>query len=370
MISGVPKEAKAHESRIAGESSVVKRPEETGSRRLFRIFVFVSFVLATLQFVRSYFIVDHPYLDASSYEAGSAKMPYQARILMAILMRHARASATMTSIAARLRGPLHDPDVLVLVLVDLLSFALIAVVVRAFYRHLCPHGRLSSMPYFLVLWMAAETYIVRFQEAIYFPYDLLSAALFTVCIYLCYRRRYFLLLPVFVLACFNRETIVMIVPLVLVNLFVHDTDGTRLSVFRMKEMPIAALMIAIWAVIYIHFRHVYAGNQTELGSRIHENLHFLASPQIWSQVASACGFLLPVPLLFWRLIPQPRLRFYTLLIPAWIVVMFAVGLLGESRIFGELIGFLAVLCTVLFELAYQGNGSPAIPESLSGRAGE
>lgn len=379
---GVPKEVKDDESRTRITPADVKAPIESGSncleryrgsiatRRLFQAFVFLAFVFATAQFVRSYFIVNQPYLNASSYESGNAKMPYQARILMAVVMRHARSSAGMASIAARLRGPLHEPDVLSLLLVNLLSLAMIAVVVRAFYRHLCPGGRLSSMPYFLVLWMASATYIVRFQQAIYFPYDLLAAALFTVCIYLCYRRRYLLLLPVFVLACFNRETIVMIVPLVLVNLFVPDTDAPRLSVFRMKEIPVVALMAAIWVVIYIHFRHVYAGNQTELGSRIHENLRVLASPQIWPQIASACGFLLPVPLLFWRLIPQPRLRFYTLLIPAWIAVMCVVGLLGESRIFGELIGFLAVLCTLLFELAYNANSAAAIPRALSGGAGE
>lgn len=359
----MPKEIKDHESRtgIAPASSRLERSgSSVASSRLFRVFVFVAFVFATAQFVRSYFIVDQPYLNASSYESGTAKMPYQARILMAVVMRHARASAGMARIAAKLRGPLHEPDVLALFLADLLSLAVIAVVVRAFYRHLCPRGRLSSMPYFLVLWMASETYIVRFQEAIYFPYDLLAAALFTACIYLCYRRRYLLLLPVFVLACFNRETIVMIVPLLLVNLFVRDTDTPRVPFFRMKEIPVAALMVAIWATIYVHFRHVYAGNQTELGLRVHENLHFLSNPQFWPQIASACGFLLPVPLLFWRFIPPARLRFYTLLIPAWIAVMFAVGLLGESRIFGELIGFLAVLCTLLFELAYNPSDSPVV----------
>lgn len=338
--------------------------------RLFRAFVFISFVFATAQFVRSYFIVDQPYLNASSYESGSAKMPYQARILMAVVMRHARANSIMVSIAGKLGDPLHEPDVLALLLVNLLSLGIIAVVVRAFYRHLCPGGRLGSLPYFLVLWMASETYIVRFQEAIYFPYDLLAAALFTVCLYLSYRRRYLILLPVFVLACFNRETIVMIIPLLLVNLLVQDSGAPRVPIFRRKEIPVAGLMVAIWAVIYIHFHRAYAGNQTDLGLRLHENLHFVVNPQLWPQVASACGFLLPVPLLFWRLIPQRRLRFYTLLIPAWIAIMCAVGLLGESRIFGELIGFLAVLCTLLFEVAYNANGSSGLQGPLCGDASQ
>ena len=328
--------------------SVARKP---ASGRVFRIFVLVAFTFATLQFLRSYFIVNQPYLDAARYEAGSEKTPYQSRILMAVVMRHARVNPVMKSIASRLGPPLHESDVVALFLVGLFSLGLIALVVAAFYREISPHGRLSSMPYFLVLWMASVTYIVRFQEAIYFPYDLLAAALFTLCIYLCYRRSYFLLIPVFAVACFNRETIVMIIPLVLINAFCAPAEDVRPSAFRWKEIVVAVVLLAIWMPIYLHLKHLYAGNQTDLG--VHDNLHFLRSPQIWPQILSACGFLIPAPLLFWRLIPNRRLRLYTLLIPAWIVIMSVVGLLPESRIFGELIGLLAVLCTVLFERSLQ-----------------
>ncbi len=327
------------------------RASRPASGRVFRIFVLIAFAFATLQFLRSYFIVNQPYLDAARYEAGAEKTPYQSRILMAVIMRHARGNPVMERIASRLGPPLHEPDVVALLMVGLLSMVLIAVVVRAFYRYLSPHGRLSSIPYFLVMWMASATYIVRFQEAIYFPYDLLAAALFTLCIYLCYRRNYLLLIPVFAVACFNRETIVMIIPLVLINFF-FPADGIRSSASRWKEIVVAAVMLAIWTPVYFYLKHLYAGNQTDLG--FHDNLHFLFSPQVWPQIFSACGFLIPVPLIFWRLIPHRRLRFYTLLIPAWIVIMSVVGLLPESRIFGELIGFLAVLCTVVFEQGLKG----------------
>ena len=330
---------------VAGSKRTALAPKPA-SGRLFRVFVFLAFTFATLQFLRSYFIVNQPYLNAASYEAGTEKTPYQSRIFMAMIMRHARVNPVMKSLALRLGPPLREPDVLALFLVGLFSLVLIAVVVRAFYRDLSPHGRLSSMPFFLVLWMASATYIVRFQEAIYFPYDLLAAALFTLCIYLCYRRNYLLLIPVFALACFNRETIVMIIPLVLINYF-SPTDAARPYVSRWKEVVAAGILLAIWVPIYLHLKHLYAGNQTDLG--FHDNLHFLFSPQTWPQILSACGFLIPVPLPLLDLIPNRRLCLYTSLIPAWIVIMSVVGLPPESRIFGELIGLLAVLCTVLFE---------------------
>jgi hypothetical protein len=328
----------------------------TQRRRLvIAVILFISYVLATFQVLRSYLVTNQPYLDAVKYASGIERMPYQSRVLMALIMRHAQTSQFVTKIAGKLRGPFHAPDVVAIGAVGLLSFLLLAVVVRAFYRHISPHGPLSWMPYFLVLWMASATYVVRYQEAIYFPYDLLAAALFTLCIYLCYRKRYVLLLPVFVLACFNRETVIMIVPLVLINAFFSDRSLTT----YLKGIATAAVMIALWVFIHLHVTHLYANNATELGFRVHENLRFLSSPWAWPQIASACGFLCPVPFLFWSVLYERRLRGYALLIPAWIAIMFAVGLLPESRIFGELIGILAVLCTVVFERAYGRVSSAA-----------
>jgi hypothetical protein len=314
----------------------------------------VIFSLASLQFLRSYFIVNQPYLNAFQYELGTERMPYQSRILMAIVMRHAASNRFFIQVANKLRGPLHAPDVLAILLVDLFSLVIISVVVKAFYQHLSPTGRLRWLPYALVLWMASETYIVRFQEAIYFPYDILAAALFTLCIYLSYRERYLLLLPAFLVASVNRETIIMIIPLVLMNLRFSDRRGKR----RWRELATALTMLLIWSSIHLYLTRLYAHNGSEMGSRVHENLHFLSNFQTWPQIASACGFLLPVPFLFWRLLDD-RLRSYALLIPAWTIIMFAVGLLPESRIFGELIGLLAVLCTVIFERAYKISNTVA-----------
>jgi hypothetical protein len=353
MVHRVEANARMDKQALDGSTAISTETEFGSSighpnRLVLLTVLLVTYSLASLQFLRSYFIVDQPYLNAFQYELGTERMPYQSRILMAVVMRHAANNRLFIQIANKLRGPLHAPDVLAILLVDLLSLVLIAVVVKAFYRHLSPSGRLRWLPYALVLWMASETYIVRFQEAIYFPYDLLAAALFTLCIYLSYRQRYMLLLPVFLVACFNRETIVMIIPLVLMNLFCSDRRGMR----RWRELVTASAMLLIWSSIHLYLVRLYAHNGSEMGSRVHENLHFLLNLQTWPQIASACGFLLPVPFLFWRLLDR-RLRSYALLIPAWTIIMFAVGLLPESRIFGELIGLLAVLCTLIFERVYK-----------------
>jgi len=316
--------------------------------RIVTMFYVIACTLATLQFLRSYFIIDSPYLNALKYELGSERMPFQARILMSVLMRHAESSSIMTQIAGKMRGPLRSPDTFCVFLVGLVSLAVIAFVVRAFYRSASVSGQLAWLPYPLVLAMMAETYIVRFQEAIYFPYDLLAACLFTLCVYLCYTRRYLLLLPVFILGCFARETIILVVPLVLLNI---DSLPNSLRDSR-KELVTAAGLAVIWLTVFVSLNHLYAHNESESFLRIHANLSLLRNPLQWSQVASGCGFLMLVPLLFWRAMPDRRLRMYSLLIPVWIVIIFFVGMLAESRVFGELIGFIAVYCTILFETIY------------------
>ena len=316
--------------------------------------------LASLQFLRSYFIIDSSYLDALKYESGSERMPYQARILMSWIMRHAGTNRLIARAAGFMGGQLHSPDIFSIFLVNLFSLALIAWVVRAFYLKVMPSGRLAWLPYLLVLWMMAQTYIVRFQEAIYFPYDLLAAALFTLCVYLCFARKYLLLVPVFFLACFNRETIILVAPLVLLNI----ETLPRISRRQWREPAVAIALVCIWALIYRHLNHLYVHNPSESFSRIHANLTVLRNPMQWSQIVSGCGFLLGVPFLFWRKMPSVRLRLYSLVIPVWIAIIFCVGLLGESRVFGELIGFLAVYCTVLFESAYVTRKSHCSEELL------
>lgn len=341
-------------SKIVPKANSLAASNTAGSRILWKnsrvhIILFISYVLATAQFLRAYFAVNESYLNAAKYELGTERMPFQGRVLMAVIMRYANSAHGLQTLASRLRGPLHYPDVLAIAIVNLVALSLLAITVSVFYRQLSPRGSLLWMPYFLVLWMAVITYVVRFQEAIYFPYDLLAASLFTLGLYFCYRRSYLPLLVMFAVACFNRETVFLLIPLVVTNAFLR----VRVGKSSITDWCYAMAMSVVWIAIHIYLGHLYRNNVTELGFRIHQNLKFLASPQIWPQIASACGFLLPVPFLFWNLLNDQRLRIYTMIIPVWIVLMFFVGLLPESRIFGELIGFLSVLCTIIFERAYR-----------------
>jgi hypothetical protein len=310
-------------------------------------------ILATLHFLRSYFVINTEYLDYANYENGVEKMPYQGRFLMALVFRLVHSSESFNHLAARLRAPFNTPEILATIVVNLLSIGLIAIVITALYRRVQPSGRLPWLPYFLMLWMFSETYVVRSQQAGYMPYDIFAVALFTLAVYFCYTQQYVPLSLVFVVACINRETILMIIPLLLINWIVPKGPGRR----RWREPVLATVLLCFWIAVHVYVQHRFAGNPTEACNCIQKNLKQLANPAQWPQIASAGGFLFPLPFLFWSTMRDRRFRLYSLIIPMWIAIMLKVGLVGETRVFGELIGFLAVYSAILFERLYLNPGS-------------
>jgi hypothetical protein len=387
-----------------------------------RLAIILLMAFAVIQFIRSYFVINAPYLNEARYEAGSERMPYQGRILMAWIMRLADHNGPWNRIASHLRGTLHDPATLAVALIGLLSILVTALVIHRWYLLASPTRRLPSLPFALFLWMVYATYLARFQEAIYFPYDLLNVALFTLALYLCFTERYLLLAILFPIACLNRETVILILLPLAINAWLHlrptstpsrpplpETARTAHPLIPesalvadpplpqatlvahpplsqatlaadppvpesapaarppVREAVLAVLFLAIWLAIHIHYTHLFAANATELGNRIHENVRFLENPQTWSQILSGAGFLLLVPFLWFRLMPNRRLLLYSSLIPVWILAMFVYGLLPESRVFGEVIGLLAVYCTIQFETATLPPARSPAPPSLSSK---
>ncbi len=108
-------------------------------------------------------------------------------------------------------------------------------------------------------------------------------------------------------------------------------------------------MLFIWLAVDLTLSRFYIhNNASELGLRFRANLNNL-TPHSWPQLFGACGFLLPVLWCLRRRIPDARIAAYLLILPLWILVMFARGVLTETRIFGELCPLVAVASTLLLE---------------------
>jgi hypothetical protein len=325
-------------------------PRSAGRTRMTSILVLYFLgLLALFHFLRSYFVINIPWLNYPLYESFRERDPYRGRILMAFVLRYAHSSKWLTHFAATVHPPFNSPELLTIMTVDFLSIVVITAVITVLYRKILPIARMPWLPYVFMLWMMTEDYVVRSQQAIYFPYDFLAIAFFTVGVYLCYEERYVLLLIVFTIGCFNRETMSFLVPLVLLNLYAPQRRTTG----RWKEITLAVVLTAVWLAIHLRISHPFAHTpNSEACWCLGRNLRVMSNPGQWPQVLSACGFSLPVPFLFWRWMPDRRLRLYSLIVPPFFILMFLVGWIGETRIFGELIGLMALYCAVLFESHY------------------
>lgn len=92
----------------------------------------------------------------------------------------------------------------------------------------------------------------------------------------------------------------------------------------------------------------FSGVGNEGGWSLIRNFWTLANPTHWDQIASACGFLWIVPVLFFRGLPRVARRYFWIL-PFWLIPMFLKGGIQESRVFGELVPLVSVLAIIALE---------------------
>lgn len=121
-----------------------------------------------------------------------------------------------------------------------------------------------------------------------------------------------------------------------------------------RHAAVPALFIvfltALWFGIRLLIKHHFYGVRSEEYSHLRDNIQFLRHLQDWPALASTCGFLWLIPIVFWSRIDNSGLRMYivVLMLP-WVCVMLIYGMILEARIFGELIVLLVPASVVLFE---------------------
>jgi hypothetical protein len=126
-------------------------------------------------------------------------------------------------------------------------------------------------------------------------------------------------------------------------------------------LEIAALCAA-WVAVTLALHHKYAGNPTEAGSRIVNNLRDLSKPVLWPAILSGSAFLMPW--IYWRrdLISAPRLRACVLLLPVWVLLLLCVGQILEVRIYGDIAVFIAVCAAAILRAELSGDTKSGVRE--------
>ncbi len=301
--------------------------------------------LATVDLVWFYLQQVPPGIRLAAYERGQERMPFQGRLLLEPLFCWAHDSAAIGYVSHALLAvpwiltrPV-SPEGVVQACLDLLAVAVAGLVAAALYRKGSSTGRCAPLVYPLVLLMSLLMYAAVTSHAYRFVYDLPQMALFSVGLLLIYDRRFALFAVCFLLATLNKETSIVL----LANLLLAErARGYRLLPALRLALPLAAF----WVGWQFCLQHHYALNASARDPRFLMNLVVLLTPAFWPQLGSVFAFLLPLILAHRRRIKDPVLASWLATLPLWGVLMLFCGLLLETRVFGELIPYMAA-CAVL-----------------------
>jgi hypothetical protein len=343
----------------------------SASNRTIRWILVASYCLACIEFVHFYEVMTPLWVHLPLYLAGTERLPYQTRVLPIAFMwpmlhrhmilvwvtGHGWHSAEQIGETAELNA---------FFLWSLLSFFAASFYCMKLYRAVCPNGKLALLVLPTFLYVSIWSYTLHVYRNVSYPYDISSLAFFTAGLLYIYQRRFWPLVAVMLLGTLNRETTLFLILLFVLDGIQPDAgEPAKDLLFRIRAAPWlrTALLLAIWCGIRLTMMHIFGGNdRSETYDRFRENLQDISLKHLPGML-NLCGYLLPIVWLLRKHVHPERFGSYAIIIPFWIAVMAWKGLLLESRIHGELGGYVAVASVLLLERYITESGVMA-PETI------
>ncbi len=341
------------ETRTPGAQATLVRRKKLAAR----VGIYLLYLLATAQFVGAYLFLEFPYLDLYRFERGYERLPFQTRLLLAPLYAWADNSAVLVAYAARLRRNTYffpvgigAGEVLEFFL-DIACVLFAGWVATRIYRAASRRRVLSPLVYPLFLVLCAGAYILHTVQNFRYVYDMPSLAFFAAGFYLIYFRKPALwFIALFAVATLNRETTLLLLPFFALSQCVGPNAGFRWrGLFAPATLTVVVPLLIYWALWHHIAFATFAGNASEYYPRIPFNLRCFARLRYYPQLASALGFLLPFLFLGRRRVRDPQLRAWLWVVPIWYGFMFVFAILTETRVFGELLPFIAPYTAIMAE---------------------
>jgi hypothetical protein len=342
------------------------------------------YLLMTVQFIGCYLFLGHPYIHLDRFGYGHERLPFQTRLLLAPLFRWAQSSTYMANLAADWSKNQYffphgiGPGGIVEFYLDVPCVLIAGWAAVRIYRAASRRHLLEWLVYPLFLVLCTVTYILHVVQNYRFIYDMPSLMFFALGLYLIYFRKPVLwLVALFAVATLNRETTLLLIPFFVLSACVrpgrlprperaelHQGSSTGHGpLLAMRGSPgfqwrralrpriavPALLMLAYWAVWHVFIFHLFRHNPSEYYSRIGFNWYSLRRLRYYPQLFSACGYLLPLLVLYRKKLNDAQLRIWMWMIPVWYALMVIWGILVETRVFGELLPFIACAGTLIAE---------------------
>ncbi len=332
-------------------------------------------LLATVHVVWFYLSRVECHIRLLAYEQGRERTPFQYRLLLMGPLGWAHRSPAIVAAAAwltRQRGFFPNgvrPEGLVQAAIDMLCVAVAGLMATRIYERASRTGLLAAYVYPLTLLMVLCTYALLTMHSYRFVYDLPSLAFFSLGLYLIYARKHAgWLAAVFVLGTINRETTLL---LVVFFVLARCSEGERpdwRQCYAARTLSTVLPLATFWVGWHLWVSHLFRANPSVIESRVGLNLGILAIPLTWPQLLDGFAYLLPLVLLCRAQIEDRVLRAWLWALPIWLVCMLYYGVLIETRLFGELIPYLACVAALIAEQGLLPGLRRHAPESLAVRA--
>lgn len=332
--------------------------------RITQAVVSTLYVFATLQFIRFYTISTTFYLNLRAYLTGHERMPFQKRVLPALIINILHSLPFASHVHFHSQGSFSANKAPIFVLA-LISIFIAGYFTQRLYGLLTTDHSLYFLVYPIFLFALLWAYAMHMEANYSYPYDMPSVAIFSAGLYFIYARKFWAVVLVIAIGTLNRET-----TLFLIGIYVLDSMNAvvpkdlRLSGLKLRIRSIpwlrVALLVAIWVAIELTLNHIFAANsRAEDYVRLRENAGRLKL-RLLPALLNICGYMLPIVLLLQSRIHPFRFRTYLLIVPVWFAIMFYTGVIVETRIYGELCPYVAVALVLIIERSIQGRASDRV----------
>ncbi len=296
-------------------------------------------LLATTHCVLSAFFVNLSYLDLPRYGAGLAPLPFQRRLLLVPFVRWAESSHLLASAALRYTRHLNQYEPLTAAKLGCMLLGVVAINALGLFslRFARKVGlRCEWLPWALLLVVLYVSYAARFEQALWYPYDLPHLAIFgaaTLCLLV---DEPWLFLCFIAVDVFTRETSLYLIVLAIAAQWKSE---------KWRAVSLAGVML--WIASYFLGVHLYPHNSYQLNG---VPWYRMAAPWHWPQLFSIVGFFwIPVLVARRELSQMQRKMLY--LASFCMVVTFFFATWNETRVWLEWSMLFAALAAIEVEAA-------------------
>jgi uncharacterized SAM-binding protein YcdF (DUF218 family) len=296
-------------------------------------------LLATTHCVLSVFFVNLSYFDLHRYGIGLEPLPFQRRLLLVPFVHWAESSHLLAAIALRYTRYLNQYEPLSGAKLGCMLLGVIAVNALGLFslRYARKQGLCCDwLPWALLIVILYISYAARFEQALWYPYDLPHLALFGAATLCLLADEPWLFLCFLSVDVFTRETSLYL-------LFVAFV--VRWSSARWRMASVASL--ALWIASYLLGEHLYPHNVWQLNA---VPWYRMAAPWHWPQLFSIVGFLW-IPVLLARRALSPLQRKTLYLASLCMVATFFFATWNETRAWLEWSTLFAALAAIELEAA-------------------